>query len=556
MFHQCLLGFMLFSLLFSPWRGPATKSYSADRFDVDVALQTDGSLLVTERLTLRFVGGPFTYVYRHLPAAHTDGMDVIGASVDGISLPEGKEAGQVEIGGRDPVRVTWHFAPTFDSSHTFELIYRVWGVVRKESNADVLIWQALPDAYEYPIAASTIRVTYPETAQLLGAPEVQYGRATIERGPQVVTFDARDLKPNTTLIVALRFNAGSVISAPPQWQTRSGSGNQSGLLFSILGTSIAALIGVVLVGLIGRLRLSSTGSEGVLTLPPGDLPPAIAGVLFNNGHVDMNWAWPYILGACFDLARRGIITIEEVQRTSWWHGRDFIFRLNKPAISLRPHERGVIEALLGSKSGLQSTVYLSKLQNNLYGRFKPFITSLKSECEALGFYDAERRRLRRTRIVWGVILIGVGGVLMVAVGLLGGGWPFLATLGIDMSGVGLLIAGATLSPLSDDYRQAALAWRSFARYLRDVTRQRDTLVHRDQFEGYLSYAAAFGMAEAWARYLKKREDIAVPTWFRALAAEDGGYAAFAAMVAASGSAGNAATTSAAGAAGGGASGAG
>ncbi|MEJ5308947.1 MAG: DUF2207 domain-containing protein [Anaerolineae bacterium] len=561
MLQQLLLSLVALSLLFSPWRGPVAKSYSADRFDVDVVVQADGSLEVTERLTLRFVGGPFTYVYRHLPAAYTDGIDVIGASVDGVPLSEGKEAGQVEIVGRDPVKVTWHFAPTSDSTHTFALTYRVWGVIRKETDADVLIWQALPDEYEYSIAASTIRVTYPETAPLLGAPEVQQGTATVEQSGNMVTFDARNLKPNSTLIVALRFGAGSLIDAPPQWQTRAPSTDQGGLVFAIIGSVVVAIVAILFAAFVSRARLpSSARGETPLTQPPSSLPPALAGVLMRNGNVDTGWAWSYALGASFDLARRGIITIEEMPGRSWFQGRDFVFRLQAATTSLRPHERGVVEMLFGDKSGFQSEVRLSKLQNNLYRRLKPFSDALKTECTSLGFFDAERQRRRNAMMVWGGLLMFLGIALIVAAAVLissWGGLPLFAAVGISVSGMVLMIGGALFPALSEDYQQTAMEWKSFAKYLGDVVRRRDTLVHRDQFEGYLPYAAAFGLAEPWARYLKKHEDIEVPAWFRALAtAEDGGRGAFAAMVAASSSSGSAGAGGAGGAAGGGASGAG
>lgn len=561
MLQQLFLSLVALSLLFSPWHGPVAKSYSADRFDVDVVVQDDGSLMVTEHLTLRFVGGPFTYVYRHLPAEYTDGVDVISASVDGVPLSEGKDAGQVEIAGRDPVKVTWHFAPTSDSTRTFDLTYRVWGVIRKESDADVLIWQALPDDYEYNIAASTIRVTYPETVSLLGAPEVQKGTATVEQGTHTVIFDARDLKPNSTLIVALRFGAGRLIDAPPQWQTRDTSGNRGGLVFPIIGSIVVALVIGLFAVFVSRARIpSSARGETPLTLPPSDLPPAIAGVLLRNGSVDTTWAWAYVLGACFDLARRGVIGIEEMQRTSWLQGRDFVFRLNSTAASLHPHERGVIETLFHDKSGLQPEVRLSKLQNSLYSRLKPFSQALKSECESLGFFDAERQRRRSAQIVWGMLLMLLGvGLIVVAALLMStlGVVPLFIAIAIPIVGFVLILVGVSSSPLNEDYQQTAVQWKSFAKYLGDVTRQRDTLVHRDQFEGYLSYAAAFGLAEPWSRYLKRHEDIEVPAWFRALAAsEDGGRGAFVAMVAASSSAGGTSAGGAAGAAGGGASGAG
>jgi hypothetical protein len=562
MVQQILLGFVALSLLFSPWHGPVAKSYSADRFDVDVVVLADGSLEVTERLTLRFVGGPFTYVYRHLPAEYTDGVDVISASVDGVPLSEGKEAGQVEIAGRDPVKVTWRFTPTSDSTHTFNLTYRVWGVIRQETDADVLIWQALPDEYEYSIAASTIVVSYPETTQLLGAPEVQQGAATVVQGASIVMFDARDLKPNSTLTVALRFGAGSLIDAPPQWQTRGASGDRGELIFALIGAVVAAVVVILLVVFVNRARMpSSARGETPLTQPPSDLPPALAGVLMREGSVNTTWAWPYALGTCFDLARRGIIAIEEMQGRSWFQGRDFVFRLAVSHSPLCPHERGVIEMLFRERSGLQSEARLSKLQGNLYSRLKPFTQTLKSECESLGFFDAERQRRSTALLVWGLLLMFLGLVAIVAAAVLIstlGVLPLFVAIGVAVAGIALLIASASFSALNEDYRRSVLDWKSFAKYLGDVTRRRDTLVHRDQFEGYLPYAAAFGMAEPWARYLKKHEDVEVPAWFRALAtAEDGGRTAFVAMMAASGSAStSSAAAGAGGAAGGGASGAG
>ena len=117
--------FVLLGLLLAPGSvAAAGKSYSADRYDVDLAIQNDGSLLVTETLVFRFVGGPFRYVFRELVLDESDGVADIQASMDGAALPTGKNAGQVEIGGGNPTKVTWHFGPVSDSTHTFVLKYR------------------------------------------------------------------------------------------------------------------------------------------------------------------------------------------------------------------------------------------------------------------------------------------------------------------------------------------------------------------------------------------------------------------------------------------------
>ena len=124
----------------------AGKDYRAERFDVQFDLQPDGSALVTETVAFRFDGGPFTYVFRDINATETDGLTFIDASMDGQTMPLGTSAGQVEVTGRDPLKVKWHFAPTSDSTHEFVVRYRMAGVVRK-LDADTIRWRAIPQEH-------------------------------------------------------------------------------------------------------------------------------------------------------------------------------------------------------------------------------------------------------------------------------------------------------------------------------------------------------------------------------------------------------------------------
>src|SRR5690606_17986452 len=133
-------------------------------FDVDVVVREDGSLAVTETVVFEFAGAPFTFVYRELETERTDGIHNIGAAVDGRALPEGDAAGQVEISGSDPIRVEWHLEPFSDQVRTFTLEYEMLGVVRQEEGADLLIYQPLPDDFEYSIDNSTIAIEYPPGA--------------------------------------------------------------------------------------------------------------------------------------------------------------------------------------------------------------------------------------------------------------------------------------------------------------------------------------------------------------------------------------------------------
>ena len=172
MIYKLIVALSLVMLLLAQRQAVPAKDYTAERFDASIIVREGGSLLVTETVTFKFVGGPFTYVFRDIPTDKTDGIVIESASMDGQTMQQGRGVGQVEIAHGNPMKVTWHFAPVADQTHTFVLTYQVLGVFQKAQNADVLNWLALPTDYSYAIRSSTITVNYPEQAVLIGTPEV------------------------------------------------------------------------------------------------------------------------------------------------------------------------------------------------------------------------------------------------------------------------------------------------------------------------------------------------------------------------------------------------
>src|SRR5215469_6506194 len=214
MIQRVILALAVVLLYFSQ-PAETAKTYSAERFDQAITIQHDGSLLVEETVIFKFIGGPFTYVYRNLPTDKTDGISILSATMDERTLPRGTGAAQVEIITGNPVKVTWHFAPLSDQTHTFVLTYRVLGVVQKARDADILNWEILPTEYDYAIRSSTTTVSYPAQATLLGTPQVTQGVAQVTASPDTVTFIAHNISAGSPLQISLSFRAGSIIQAAP-----------------------------------------------------------------------------------------------------------------------------------------------------------------------------------------------------------------------------------------------------------------------------------------------------------------------------------------------------
>jgi hypothetical protein len=546
------------------------KSYHASSFNVDIVAQHDGSLDVTETVTFNFVGGPFTFVFRELPTDHTDGITGITAGVDGARWSQGTAAGQVEISGRDPIRITWHLPPTSNATQTFDLSYRVLGVARQTENADVLAWQALPDEYDYTIDSSRITLSFPAGAELLETPEITAGSAELAVEGNQIVATMQDLEENDPLVLQLRFSPGTLISAPPNWQVQQAAQLAQQNRFAWVWTSLAALIGAGgILAIVTRTRSRARPAPKLAGIayqphqPPDDLPPAMAGLLHTaNGRP----GWQHALGTLFDLAGRGILVIEEQPKAAWYQSRDWVIKQVSPAHGLRPHEEQLLEILFTSKSGeRQESVNMSQIHHLLSSsRWKWYTESLEAEMKAAGLIDAERLQRGRQLVVTGVILLIIAALAFTLTFLFirfFGFWPLLPTGAMLVVSLLAIIAGYSLSPLTQEATLPAAQWESFHRYLKDVTKRKAAVSSPNMFEQYLPHAAALGLLAAWTNHFKKEGQARPPAYFRALNMADyeSHMGAFVAMTAASSSSGGSAAgagAAGAGAAGGGASGAG
>lgn len=535
------------------------KSYSAQRFDVDVVVEEGGSLRVTETVTFDFAGGPFTFVFRELETALSDGVRDVRAAVDGRPLPEGDQPGQVEISGDDPVRVEWHLEPFSDGTRTFTLDYRMLGVVRQQEAYDLLLYQPLPDEHEYTIDSSTIAFTYPATAQLSGDPVVTTDNGQVQHDGNRIVVSAQNLSPDETLIVESRFAPGTLIAGAPAWQQQQME-QRAALPYWIAAAVAILVVGLALLAVLYRRNQPSVKARPhTVYEPPSGLPPAMAGAINGAGAKP---AWANALGTLFDLANRGVLRIKEVPAKGWFRDKDFAIEIKQEPVDLQPHERGLLTLLFETGEERTETVKLSELSKRVSSRqWKKYADPLSAELERTGFISQERATARGRLTAAGVMLIFLAFALFIAFALLDmlGGLAIAASFFL----LGLITAlmGHALSPLTDDGQVLANEWQQFADHLKDVTKGKAAISGPEMFQRFLPFAASYGLLESWAKRFQKEGWTELPPYFHALSqADEASVAAFVAMTAASGASGGSAAGAAgaagAGAAGGGASGAG
>ena len=559
---RLLLFAVLFAVALALLAAPASaaeKSYVATRYNVAAVVEAGGDLLVTETVTYAFYGEPFTFVFRELETAFTDGAAILEVLMDGESLPAGTGPGQAEIRGE---RVTWHMAPTVDESHTFTLRYRLDGAVRQGAGGDVLRFQILPTDHDFEILENETTLTYLPGVRPVGDVAVIAGAGTVRQLEDGVTIDAGQLPPDTSLAIEVTFPAGSVISEPPAWQARRNAQSRAAPYW-LLGGAATAVLGFAGFWLAYRgqqpVVVPNTSSERVYE-PPARLPPAYAGTLASyNGRPQ----WQHALATLFDLAERGAVEIAEKPRTGLLGSRDFIVREMAAPGDLAPHEHALLALLFEGKHGREEEVRFSKLQQRVTGkRWKAFEETLWQELEQAGLVSEAKRAASSRLAAAGAVVMVLGFLLIPAIllalrpGPAGVAVPF----GLVVAGLVGILYGLSLKPLTAQGAQALAAWKPFESYLKRIARGKAAVTRPDIFTVYLPYAAGFGLLQNWARHFQREGVTAAPAWFHAAGAagEDGSMAAFIAMSGSASSSGGAAAGAGAagGAAGGGAAGAG
>jgi hypothetical protein len=518
----------------------AAKTYHAERFDVQIDIQENGSALITETVEFQFLGDPFMFVFREISARNTDGVTFLDASMNGVPMSQGTQAGEVEVEPGDPLKVTWHFEPTSNTSHVFTIRYRVEGVIRT-GDADTLIWRAIPEKHDYSISHSTITLTYPPKARLIEEPTLEWNfDAAWEENRIILT--ARDLAENEDLILTARFAPGSLTETAPGWQTqleRASAATSRALPVGFIAGMATLILGGIGLLMYARAHTRELNVPSVVSAasPPSDLSPAIAGKLIGQGHTFM--------GTIFDLAQRG--SLEVLQEKGLLGTRTYMLIRKSQSVPLQPFEQELLDALFGPG---ESKINMNEIASRLAMQSSPYEEQLEKELLQRDWLDLDRKH-KRTSLVVRAVLLMVVSVFVFLISVIGAvaslsenfDWLvwLIALAGISVAlfilSVPFLVSARTYSILTPTGEEQSARWKGFAAYLKRVSKGREPAIRPDYFERYLAYAAVFGLGANWAKYFQNLGGVPLPVWFHAIGGSQSDFGAIVAVMSVSDAAG-------------------
>ncbi len=505
-------------------------------YDVEIDVQDDSTLAVTERIEVFFDGdqrGILRYwdVYESLPeplppesTIQLDGDpadyqrvteidDIVVSSPSGapsdVDLSTSGDELTARIGDPD-IFVT--------DRQSYVIQYTVRGGMNAFTDHDELYWDPI-GSWGVEVQDLEVRVTAPGIQQVAcyaGSAGTSDVTCPIKQDGDTATFAFGRLAPEAFPSVVAGLEPGAVDVSQPILRRRPGPtqalvGNPwsvpgSALVF-VAGFALAfsrlwrtgrdrqAVGGVTAAGAIrsdaeGRRRgLFDTPPVPVLFRPPNDLRPGVLGVIIDE-RVD-----PVDVSASIvDLATRGYLTITEAPGTGWFSKDDW--HLSRvPGVDM-----GVLAAweseLLDGLFDDRTMVTVTELKGTFSGTYQKVSTMLYDTVTSNGWF---RRDPSSARTIWVVI-----GLVLAALGF--ASFFLLMVPGLGAISVALFLVGVLVAILS---RWAPARTPSGSRLLVDTMGFREFIeraeadrmdfAEKEQiFADYLPYAIVFGVVDRWA----------------------------------------------------------
>ena len=480
------------------------RNWRVADFQDTISIAVDGTALVSEKITLVFVG-QWHGIHRTIPVEYPgpqgtnytlflDVMSVTDESGNKLKYDSSKSGNYRDLKIYIPGAV--------DTTRIVNIDYSVRNGVRFfDSNNDSyseFYWNVTGNDWPVPIDHASAFVTLPGNANgglraqaFTGAYGSKEGNASSEvKGADVLFETTHPLSMRGGLTIDIYIPQG--VLKPPSALTKLGW---------FLGSNPIVFLPLLTLAVMFALWYSvgRDPDPGVSVAPqyepPKGICPAEAGTLIDDTIRPRD-----ITSTIVDLAVRGYIKIEEkVDTFLVFHHKDYLFHLLKPreqwGPDLTPHERVMLENIfLGG-----AETRLSSLKNRFYTAIPIVRQDIMSALKNKGIYALDPESANGYSIVAGVAIA----ILVVAVQVMG--WMNL------FYSIPLLIGSVLISVLiwwlfarqmtakTVAGARIRVAVLGFQEFMNRVDADRIKRMPPDTFEKFLPYAMALGVEHHWAQ---------------------------------------------------------
>jgi hypothetical protein len=489
------------ALLFCILTGAAAaKSWRIADFQDNIKVNEDGSAVVTERISLVFVG-EWHGIHRIIPIEYPgpDGTNYeLFLTLQSITDGEGgklKHESSVSHGSRD-LKI---FIPNaVDTNRTVEITYRVRNGTRFFPDHDEFYWNVTGNDWPVPIDHAAATMRFPEAAS--GSLRAQAFTGVYGSTQRDATANVEGTEAQFETNNPLPMRGGLTIDVYIPKGILHEPSALTKFFWFIGGNPIIFLPLVTLAGMFTLWWYKGRDPEAGLSVapmyePPAGISPAEAGTLLDDEIHPRD-----ITSTVVDLAVRGYIKIEETaEKILVFTHKDYILHLLKPrdqwGADLAPHERVMLENIFAGGEATR----LSSLKNRFYTAVPVIRQDIMAALKNKGIYLLDPDSANGYSVAAAVGILALFAVLQFL------GWanffssvPLLIGCAAISAGIWWLFARIMTAKTVKGAR-ARIAVLGFQEFMNRVDAERLKVMPPNTFEKYLAFAMALGVEHHWAQ---------------------------------------------------------
>jgi len=469
-------------------------------FKDTISINRDGSALVSEKITLIFVGqwhGIHRTIPIEYPGPHGTNFTLY-LDVKNVRDENGNKLKYDSSKSGDFRDLKIYIPGAEDATRVVNIDYTVRNSIRSFDDHDEFYWNVTGNDWPVPIDHASAFVTLPQNASgglraqaFTGVYGSTEGAATSEvKGADAIFETSNPLPMRGGLTIDLYIAKG--VLKEPGALTR---------LFWFLGSNPILFLPFLTFGVMYGLwnKFGRDPEPGVSVAPmyepPKGLSPAEVGTLIDDSTDPRD-----ITSTIVDLAVRGYLKIEEkVDTFLVFKKKDYVLHLLKAreqwTAELSPHERVMLENIFSGGSATR----LSELKNRFYTAIPVIRQDIMAALKTKGMYLLDPGSAN------GYSVAAVVGIGLFLAGLQYIGWinllnsvPLLVASGLVSAGVWWLFARQMTAKTVLGVR-TVVAILGFQEFMNRVDADRIKRMPPDTFEKYLAYAMALGVEQHWAQ---------------------------------------------------------
>lgn len=482
-------------------------------FQSDIVLNSDSSLLITEKITADCGNLPDKHgIFRVLPLAYQKtGNEKVDTPIDLISITDFQNNPIKYITSRDRFSnigtSTWKIGDpntTVSGVNYYKITYKVQNAIRFDNNSfDEFYWNLSGNFWDLNINNFQATIHLPDKINELNSKSSLYSGAygknnetatlTWPNPSTVVVKNDSNLNPGEGVTLSLSFPKNIVTPYKPGFLER-------------YGVNLTYFLPILIFAFCLNLwrKFGQDPKTNSAIVPEFEIPeklnPLSMGLVQTNGSMKNQ----FLSAEIIYLATLGVIRIEQIKEKKLLTEADYIFQLVPEKIKgLRSEDQTLLEKLFGTIIGKQS-IRLSALKNTFYTKIKDVQSATYQTLVNSKYLIDASNKLKSTMLTVGV--------------LLGLGLPFLAFFFNALMDDTLLIALVANSIISTiiiisfalimpkrTEEGAFLEHRikGFRMYMETAEKYRSQFNEKENiFEKFLPYAIMFGMTKKWIDAMK------------------------------------------------------